>query len=544
MKHTKKLMSLFLAVLMLLALGATVAFAAETHTITITNKDDKAHTYEAYQIFAGDYTTNDAGKAVLSNIAWGSGVNANSLLTALKTSNNEFDNCATAAEVADVLLRFDNNSTGLDAIAKVIEANTNGTTSGTCGATVDEKTTISGLADGYYFVKETGTIATGSAASKYMIKVVGENVTTTAKTDVPSVGKTVKEGNNWADEATASIGDTVNFRLVGYVPDMSNFTSYYYQFTDTLSAGLTLDATSFKAYFVAGAEGVTMTSVKESGEVGASGSSIVTGTYTAATSAGTPFSIAYTDLKTITGVSSNGFIVIEYSATLNQNAIIESTGNPNTVTLEYSNNPNNTDSKGTTPPEKVVVFTFDLPINKVDDSEVPQALKGAKFALFKTESVATTAAANPTATGALTDAIQFVATTTTGTYKVADATQTDGVAVIEGNNDGKFIIEGLDAGIYYLVETEAPAGYNRLTTPITVTITKSATDATGIATGTVTVGTGATAASNEVTVVNKSGSTLPETGGVGTTLFYVIGGLLMVGAVILLVVKRRMDADI
>ena len=231
MKHCKKIASLLLAVVMVFAL-ATTAFAEETtYSITINNSTE-GHTYEAYQIFTGDLATNEAGAKVLSNIVWGSGV-SEAGQTALgdaaakaETLKTEADAKAFAKEVAPYLT----------------------TAAGSANTVTDGKYVISGLAAGYYLVKDQDGSLTGDNDSytEYIVKVVS-NTTATPKSDVPTVEKKVKDTNDstgetsgWQDSADYDIDDSVPFQLKATLADnVSAYTTYKVVFHDTLSKGLT-----------------------------------------------------------------------------------------------------------------------------------------------------------------------------------------------------------------------------------------------------------------------------------------------------------------
>ena len=513
MKHIKKLASLLLALVMVLSLAVT-AFADEPTTYSITiNNSTAGHTYEAYQIFTGDLATNEAGNKVLSNIVWGSGV-SEAGQTALGDAAAKAETLKTEADAK--------------AFAKAVAPYLT-TAAGSANTVTDGKYVISGLAAGYYLVKDQDGSLTGDADAytEYIIKVVSDT-TATPKSSVPTVEKKVKDTNDstgvtsdWQDSADYDIGDSIPFQLKATLANnVSSYTTYKVVFHDTLSKGLTYNNDA-KVY-IDGTEtnGFTVTAT-----VNADGTTTLT--------------VSCDDVKAL-GAGNSSVITVEYTAKLNENAVLGSAGNPNKVYLEYSNNPNKSESgenheTGKTPEDTVIVFTYQTIINKVDSENKP--LTGAAFKLEKLIKGKDGAAD----------------TWTTVKEFTVDETTTS------------FTFSGLDDGQYKLTETKTPAGYNTIDpiyfvieathdetadAPTLKTLNAYLTDANGnkqtemkdgesvnIDLGTVDL----TAGSITTTVVNKSGSELPSTGGIGTTIFYVLGGVLVLAAVVLLVTKKRMS---
>ena len=512
MKHIKKLASLLLALVMVLSLAVT-AFADEPTTYSITiNNSTAGHTYEAYQIFTGDLATNEAGNKVLSNIVWGSGV-SEAGQTALGDAAAKAETLKTEADAK--------------AFAKAVAPYLT-TAAGSTNTVTDGKYVISGLAAGYYLVKDQDGSLTGDSDSytEYIIQVVG-NVTATPKSDVPEVEKKVKDTNEttgettgWQDSADYDIGDSIPFQLKATLADnVSSYTTYKVVFHDTLSKGLTYNNDA-KVY-IGGTEtnGFTVTAT-----VNADGTTTLT--------------VSCDDVKAL-GAGNSSVITVEYTAKLNENAVLGSAGNPNEVYLEYSNNPNKSEEgnneTGETPKDVVIVFTYKTIINKVDSENKP--LTGAAFKLEKLIK------GKDGAAGTWTTVKEFT----------VDETTTS------------FTFSGLDDGQYKLTETKTPAGYNTIDpiyfvieathdatadTPALTVLKAYLTDENGnkktevkdgetvnIDLGTVDL----TAGSITTTVVNKSGSELPSTGGIGTTIFYVLGGVLVLAAVVLLVTNKRMS---
>ena len=506
MKHIKKLASLLLVLVMVFAL-ATTAFAEETtYSITI-NNSAKDHTYEAYQIFTGNLSG-----TTLSNIVWGSGV-SEAGQTALGDAAAKAETLKTEADAK--------------AFAKAVAPYLT-TAAGSANTVTDGKYVISGLAAGYYLVKDQDGSLTGDNDSytEYIIQVVG-NVTATPKSDVTEVQKKVKDINDstdttktdWQDSADYDIGDSIPFQLKATLADnVSSYTTYKVVFHDTLSKGLTYNNDA-KVYI----DGTETNGFAVTATVNADG---------------TTLTVSCDDVKALNAVNSSA-ITVEYTAKLNENAVLGSAGNPNEVYLEYSNNPNKSEKgnneTGETPKDVVIVFTYKTIINKVDSENKP--LTGAAFKLEKLIKGKDGAAD----------------TWTTVKEFTVDETTTS------------FTFSGLDDGQYKLTETKTPVGYNTIDpiyfvieathdetadAPTLKTLNAYLTDANGnkqtemkdgervnIDLGTVDL----TAGSITTTVVNKSGSKLPSTGGIGTTIFYVLGGVLVLTAVVLLVTKKRMS---
>lgn len=513
----KKLASLLLALVMIMS-----CFSAMAYTITIENTTT-GHTYEAYQIFAGDLSnqaesdTSNGTNAVLSNITWGNGVDGAALLAELKTVD-PFTACTDAVTVAEKLHESKNSSTVVKAFAAIVAKHlTNvATTSGTYDAN-NKSYTISGLDAGYYLVKDQDGSVTGNEAyTRFIIEVV-ENSTVATKSAVPSSEKKVQDTNDsvansttgWQDSADYDIGDDVPFQLTGTVAsNYADYKVYKFIFHDKLSAGLTFN-NDVKVYV----DGVEITT----------GYTVVTEGF----DDGCTFEVRFADLKQIAAsVNAGSKITVEYTAKLNEGADVGTPGNNNTMHLEYSNNPNNAQDgeqdTGNTPDDTVAVFTYELDVDKIDKDNNP--LKGAGFTLYKWKEVEKTEGE-----------------TITKTF--------DWVAVSEEIKDEDlttFVFKGLDDGKYKLVETTTPVGYNTIA-PIEFEIT--ATHSTTVTELNVTptdadvqMNADANSGVIETDVVNNTGSTLPETGGMGTTILYVGGGILVLAAIVLLIAKRRTAA--
>lgn len=522
MKQAKKIASILLALVMVFAL------AVPTFAATVTVPSDgilKDHTFTAYQVFSGREEN-----GVLSDVQWGNGIDSTAFLAALKadtTYGSLFTDCTDAAAVAKVLGDNNTNTALANAVAKLAYANK----TGTCTALTSGENTLD---DGYYLIVDTtANVGEGGAYNTALLQVV-DNINITVKTDAPTVEKKVLEddkynqdggyGTGYNDVADYNMGDAVSFHLIGSVPDMSRYDTYKYIFHDTLSAGLTLNENSIKVYVASDKAGTDKAEI--------------TG-WTKAVN-GQPFTVSFTDLKTVSGVSRGKYIIVEYTATLNQNAVVGLDGNPNVVYLEYSNKPDqsgsgDTNNTGKTPEDQVIVFTYELDTTKVDGQDNSKKLEGAEFKLYTVDNKWAIVDSNNKVTGW--------------------ADTEEGGSTLTSDANGLFKVIGLDDGTYYLKETKAPTGYNLLSSKITVVITATTTNGqiwidgqassalTNLSvTADNTAGTGNTSTGIAgITVANNKGSTLPETGGVGTPIFYIAGGVLAVAAAILLVTKKRMS---
>ena len=516
MKTIKKLMALMLSLVMMLALGVT-AFAeangntstGTTYTITAPDTD---HQYEIYQIFTGDLS--DDG--VLSNVKWGAG------------AKNVTPGETVSQKVLDALTVVNSKSDRekLNTIEKY--ANLGHPTTIISGKTKNLERTYEAKA-GYYLIKDKdGTVTGTDTYTTYIVKVVGD-VNITPKSGVPSFEKKIKDTNDtdgttsdWQDSADYDIGDEIPFKLEGTVSSKyADYKKYYFAFHDTAEASLTFK--EIKGVYV-------------DGELINTGYQLVS-----EPTDGCTFEVVFDNLKEIKDGNGNKLvhndskIRVEYTAVLNKNANLGNKGNVNTAKLEFSNNPNDEQEgkpeTGETPEDSVIAFTYQVVVNKYkDEVKDGNELEGAEFTLVK---------------------------------KLPN-NKTQNIDVVKsGKGTGNiFTFKGLDDGDYILTETVTPSGYNTID-PIKFTVTAEHTikwekeARTGILTslsgnaekGEIAFST--IAKENEqpgifglsTDVINKSGSTLPSTGGMGTTIFYVVGTILVLAAVVLLITKKRMHAD-
>lgn len=568
MKKARKLTAVLLSLVMLLAL-VVPASAAENYSITIHN-DKTGHTYEAYQIFAGtvssdEETNGETGGPMLGDITWGSGVDGAALLAALKAADEEkYDACTTAADVAEALGAEGATAADAAAFADIAAQHLTATVAGTATAPNDDGNyIIEGLPAGYYLVKDSlqeDDNQTGQVLSDYIVQVLGNVAMEPKDSDIPTLEKKVAErskyqmdegyGMYYNDVADWNIGDSVPFKLIASIPNnIESYDEYKFVFHDTLSNAFTLERDSIKV-FVAATTAATVEQFKPQDA----------GLYQVDDD-GQSFTLTIPDINQLDahGNPAN-YVIITYSATLNENAEIGLDGNENTAYLEFSNDPNG-DGLGRTAEDTVIVFTYELGGTKVD-GETQAALQNAQFVLLNGAKSEAAMVENGKVTGWVKVATEAAAgdVQMPGTYEEWVERYGDQNVILTSAADGIFKIAGLDDGTYYLREIQAPNGYNLLEEDVQLVITADtengqnwagdpATALTAL-NMTITVGeAGPTQVRGDleggtvgVTVENNQGATLPETGGMGTTLFYIIGGLLVVGAGILLVVRIRMKA--
>lgn len=545
MKKMKKIMALLLSVIMILAMSVT-GYAANTtaHTITVKNAEDN-HEYVAYQVFKGDKSG-----STLINIEWNTDdVNGNEILNELQTKTaykTAYASCRSAEDVAKVLEKeteFDSDLT--KEFAEVVSRHLIGGGSvSTKSASTDSEGkysyTINVTGDGYYFIKDNKTPVEQNVNTRFILKVVDKEVTVTPKTSVPTLDKQIKhnEHDTWGVVGDNQIGDTVEFRTITTVPDTSNYDSYIYKIHDTMSSQLT-----------------SMVKKKDDISIKVNDTDKLDQRYydvTVDSDNSNKFTVTVDILSAIRDgkMQKDNTLYTYYSGILNENAIIYDKGKQdNTAYLEYSNNPGVTKDTGNTPERKVYDWTFKMQVQKIDGTSKKQ-IDGAKFVLSKKakNEVAYDTVDNDGKPSNTANLIEFIKTTSNGktVYTVkpenyANSNKNELTYVIEA---GDIVINGLDDAVdYYLYETKAPEGYHILTDPVKFKISASY-KADGAAYELVNVKIDNEDESSNLIakVENKSGSTLPETGGIGTTIFYVVGVVLMLGAGVLLITKRRMSA--
>ncbi len=450
---------------------------------------------------------------MLSNIIWGNGVSDEG-----------------KAALGDAAAKAESIKTEADAKAFAKEVAQYLTKATESTAQANGKYVISNLTAGYYLVKDQDDSLKDQDDfyTAYIMRVV-DNVEVAPKGDKPTLNKEIKHNDGdgtWGVVGDNQIGDTVEFRTISTVPDTSNYTSYTYIIHDTMSAGLTSKAEK--------ASDVTI-KVKDT--------EVLSADYYTVTANGNTFTVTIDIIKAVTDgkMVKGDKLYTYYTGVLNSNAKVGSADNTNEAKLEYSNNPNNSEDKATTPPSKVYDWTFQMEINKVDENN--KALTGAKFVLSKNGTLKVADMdCDENGIPAKTDNLIKLVKVSNTEYRVAMDTETANTTyVIEA---GDVTIKGLDdATDYYLYETKTPEGYNQLKAPVKFTITAEY-DKNGSELAenklTVTVDNGEPSTSISANIVNRAGSTLPSTGGIGTTIFYVVGSVLVIGAAVMLITRKRM----
>lgn len=497
MKLIKKIAAIMLSVMMVLGMASVVsadeggtAAATGNGKITITNAIP-SQTYKIYRILELEsYNTTTGNYAYKATATWKPFIESNEIKDVYVTINDGYvtwkDNAdvATFAKKALAYANTQNHIINSDK-SQIAPAAAAGATTSTVA--------FSDLPLGYYLVDS-------SASALCSLDTTATEVRIQEKNGVPSVEKKVQEDSKvgktdeWGKSNTADIGQTVNFQTT--ITAQQGAQNYVLH--DKMSDGLTFDSIKSITKKNGTAIEATNYTLKKSTD---SSPSITDGC---------TFEIEFTQPFCNT-LGSNDQIIVTYSATLNENAVIAGDGNKNTTKLTYG------DSSKTTP-STTTTKTFELPVFKYTGTDTP--LKDAEFELKRN---------NETIAIALIKKTPVKGETYTGDiYQVAKTGETETVTKVKTTNSGKFKIQGLDADTYCLTETKQPDGYNKLSAPITVVIDEN---------GTITVDSKTV---DEVKVQNNTGTILPTTGGNGTSLIYFLGAVLALVSGVVLITKQRM----
>lgn len=498
----------------LAATTVATANAADNATLTVSTTDAKfaGKTVNAYKMFSatvsGDgkavsYTLTDEWKPFFENST------ASGLTGATNENVNDKANDYVSKLQGEDLVAFATKASNwAQNKANNIAAGATATVS--ADASNDKYTaTFAGLDYGYYVVAVPGaTLANTSGQYAALVRVHSTTVSVDIKGALPTVDKKVQVDGTGKDATDAKIGDTLKFTLTSTIPDMSAYNTYTFNFKDTLSKGLTFGQV-------------------DSVKVG--DTALTTDTdYTVATApADNGKTLLTVTMKNFKNQQANvgKKITVTYTATLNKDAVVGGAGNVNSATIQYSNNPS-TNGTGESEPSKVRVFTYGFTVDKYTGKnydDTATRLAGAEFTLAHKGGTA----------------ISFVkvadSATQNAVYRVAKADEAGATTTITTPANGKVEFRGLENGEYTLTETKAPAGYNKLASAIGVKVhgQNNGTDTTH-ATVTITYNNDnngsnydQTASNGVIPVQNKSGVTLPGTGGMGTIAFTVIGVLVI-----------------
>lgn len=551
------------------------ASAEDTYKVTIDNTVS-GYTYAAYKIFSGNLSG-----GVLSNIQWADADKATAALDAAKKItikvgedvSSPFEGCTSAADVAKVL--GDATTTKSELAEKFAAAmEPIFTTAAVTDDYTDGKYELTLPTAGYYLIKNTVIPAAsadkGTSYTKFILEVSAENTKVTPKTDAPTlekkiwhndavaeptIGNTAPSGAGWGDVGDNQIGDTVYYYTRTSVPDMSKYDTYKYIIRDQMSEGLTFGSVTNVVY-VPGTAGASPIDIKDKAQINAeddkdSGDFVET------------FTVSFADLKDVLKTNADGgYIYTYYTATLNEKALISNSTNDtqhndNTAYLTYSNNPNHSGSgdneTGDTPKDTVYDWTLTFNGSKVDEKNAP--LTGAGFTLYAGSG--DSVSSKPIQLVAVTnlDNVKNVTSDTNTNYyriatadEIADSSVTKVTEMLQDGGKTKFMILGLDdAKSYTLKETTTPATYNTgddiVINKLNTTYVTAGNEMTGLTADITNEGVASTGVENSVQIQNKKGSTLPSTGGIGTTMFYVGGGVLVAGAGVILITKKRAKKD-
>ncbi|MBR6986166.1 MAG: isopeptide-forming domain-containing fimbrial protein [Ruminococcus sp.] len=575
----------------LLALTPCVSagmMVADATSITINKvaNDSATHGYKAYPIITGTLASDGA---TLTAMQWNSALNRTNLETALKAFDSTTFGSFTATTTPDDFAVMVKDYANMEGLAKVFNdeailpktAGTEFTGTGPYTYTAENK-------DGWYLIRDES--AAGNIKSANILEVRGDSPAITPKFSLPTLEKKITDadGSNPTDANTAAIGDLVYYKLSSNVPELTGYDHYYFIVNDTLSPGLTFNPDSMQVKI----GDLTITKDEDAHTESENQKYYIV---TEDVDDSTKIKVVFENfLETVkaNNIAKDTAVTITYNATLNEDAEIDPTkGNPNTANLTYSNNPNfeetgtpddKPDEPPTTPPgtpsdvvgetveDKVNTFTTALRIKKVDQDGQPFAqgveftLTGSKLNKVKKVSGATftqddengtywklnTGAYTTTdpETSGLSDAAKAKYANDGHKYKKVEATASvvpaSSTAITSTvDEEGYITFYGLNAGEYTLEETDYPDGYNKAETE-TFTISTSDIDEESVSWAcedNENIAFNDDVNEFQIQIVNKKGNTLPTTGGVGTKLFYLFGGMLAVGSGVVLVTKKRMS---
>ncbi len=451
------------------------ALSGSAAQITVPSSD--THSYKVYQIFTGDYSATDGS---LSNIKYGADSGKTVGDAVPLTDINALE--ALASQTDKQILA------GIDAFVDLDSAT---------ARTVSSASAITDAAPGYYLIKDESAIASTDYDSYtlYIVKVLGESLEIARKSALPTIDKTIKVGSTYVEADDAAYGDTVNFRIVGTLPDnFDAYSTYKYQFNDVHDDNITYDDSTVKV-FVDGTDKTDAFTVNYDADA-------------------KTLTVSIDDIKTIDGISKDSVVSVEFSGTLKDGAAYKT---DTYAELVFSNNPNNGEetATATTPEDHVYVYNYKLLISKVGSGSSRPALEGAKFALYKVDGNDETL-----------------------------VSEIEGKAPSAGAKANLFEWDGLDSGDYKIVETQTPSGYNTID-PIEFTIERNFDGDTGALTALTGGDFTGNAADGSLSgdVVNIAGAKLPTTGTVGIIILSGGAAFLLGGAALLKIKNKKEDEE-
>ena len=476
MNHPRKRTSFVLAILLVFAMTAT-AYAADgssmgqTGTITVENPIG-GQNYTAYKIFDVTYNGESYAYTLPFDSQWYTTVSA---FAATEGSGLTLTKATDESQGLIYVVTIDNTAFHAASFAAALKSAQEGKTGSPLSG---EKPTAENLELGYYFVSSTNGALCNLTTTDPTANIYDKN-------DIP-----FEKTDNAAD---VEVGQTVNYTITGKVPDTTGFTTYTYRISDTMSDGLT-----FNSDVTVSVDGTVLTE-----------------NFTLTpTSNGFTLDISVMELQSFVAKT----ITVTYSATVNENAIAQV--EINRATLTYSNDPTDEEAFTTTPPDEESVFSAAILINKVNEQD--EKLANAKFVLYKEVPQGESTEKHYYFYNAETESVSWIPLSDS---ELRDALKDASITQVITDEDGSASFGGLANGTYYLLETEAPDGYNRLTDSVSVTINNTEQVQT---------------LSVTAEVENKTGSVLPETGGMGTSLFYGCGIFLVGLAAVLLIARKRL----
>lgn len=588
MKKIKHILAAAAVATMMMISTVMTALADSNVTAEVNINGHENHTFKAIQIFKG--TQEDGDDAELGNIVWGDDTTdkTTAIINAVNTviGGSALPDNAEAKLVAERIATIADttdsaNLEKANALSKALDAVLNEVT----GTTLNPGSTT--LPIGYYLIVDTTNVGAGDALNMSLLQLT-KDITITTKSDAPEIEKKLKNASEadtaWRDTNNVKIGDTVNYKITSEVPDMTYYDQYYFIVTDVLSKGLTFDDESI----VVKVGDTKLTPTTEDDATGTTYKLTET-----ALDGGNKIEIVFSDFKQYT---KDEDVVITYNATLNEDAVIGTSGNPNEVQLTYSNNPNkkgdgtnkpddDDEVTGVTPKDYTITYTNNIKIKKIDAS-TKEVMPGVQFTLkgyyendvvtYTEEFIADESGeyyklADGTYTTKVPTALtssQYDSASTKYKLTVTKSTDTEVIPVEKtattddnGMIDiGKILSDrtetsSLSAGKFVITEAQTLAGYNLLDEAVIVELKhndndhangKDVTVDNGTTTCTWTSSKGTWVAAEDAFVIeieNSKGSKLPETGGIGTTILYVIGGILVIGGAAAILIKRKKDSE-